>query len=159
MSGAGTIAVRRAEGGDRRRLSEIMNATWRETWAPHMPEGADKAWWENAIAEFFVDQVWASCLVAVTGGRVSGFVLMTSDGVTTLHVDPAVKRRGIGRALVEAAESQARSHGHGRLRIETEAFNTGTHAFYAALGFVETRRFIGDVVGYPTPCLELVKTF
>ncbi len=159
MTGTGAHSVRDARDADRRRLAEIMNATWREIWAPHMPDGANKAWRQNAIAEFFIDQVWTSCLVAVSEEEIGGFVLLSDDEVTTLHVDPVFKRRGIGRTLMAEAEARTRSLGHRRLRLETEAFNTGAHAFYAALGYAETRRFTGTVVGYPVPCLELAKTF
>lgn len=157
MTLAANPVVREAREGDRRRLAEIMNATWREVWAPHMPGEADKAWRENAIAEYFVDQLWSGCLVADVGDSLAGFALLSEDEVTTLHVDPEFKRRGIGKALMMEAEARVRHRGHPRLRIETEAFNTGAHAFYAALGYSETRRFTGNVVGFPTPCLELVK--
>ena len=55
------------------------------------------------------------------------------------------------------AEFQTRALGYARLRIETEAFNTSTNGFYDALGYTETRRFIGDVIGFEMPCLEMTK--
>jgi len=158
MTLAADPVIREAREGDQHRLAEIMNATWQEVWAPRMPGEADKAWQENTIAEFFVDQVWRDCVVACVEEMPAGFALLREDEVTTLHVDPVFKRQGIGKALMMAAEARARAQGHGRLRIETEAFNTGAHVFYAALGYVETRRFTGNVVGFPTPCLELAKS-
>ena len=122
-----------------------------------MPDEADEAWWGNAIAEFFVDQLWRDCLVAVVEDEIAGFALMSGDEVSTLHVDPARKRQGIGAMLMSEAEARVLALGHRRLKVETEAFNTDAHAFYAALGYVETRRFTGNVVGFPTPCLELAK--
>ena len=157
MTSAAMPAVRDAREGDQRRLAEIMNATWREIWAPHMPDEADKAWRENGIAEYFVDQLWSGCMVAVVEDAIAGFAFLSGDEVTTLHVDPVFKRQGIGKALMMEAEARVGSRGHQRLRIETEGFNSDAHAFYAALGYVETRRFTGNVVGFPTPCLELVK--
>lgn len=157
MTLAAGPVVRDARDGDQRRLAEIMNATWREVWAPHLPGEADKAWRENAIAEYFVDQLWTGGLVAIVEGALAGFALLSADELVTLHVELAFKRQGVGRALMTEAEARARSRGYDRLRIETEAFNTDAHAFYGALGYVETRRFTGNVVGFPTPCLELVK--
>jgi hypothetical protein len=55
------------------------------------------------------------------------------------------------------AEFQTRALGYARLRIETEAFNTSTNGFYDALGSSETRRSIGDVIGFEMPCLEMTK--
>jgi GNAT superfamily N-acetyltransferase len=46
-------------------------------------------------------------------------------------------RQGIGRALIEAAETWARDHGLRNLTLQTGAFNTNARAFYAALGFAE----------------------
>jgi GNAT superfamily N-acetyltransferase len=149
--------IRSAEDDDRARLTELLESTWHDTWAPNLPGDADRNWRENRIAEVFIDQVWAFCLVAVSGGEIAGFAHLSSDEVTSLHVDPSAKRQGIGRSLMAAAETQLRSHGYGRLRVETEEFNTPAHAFYAALGYVETRRFIGDVIGHEIPCREFSK--
>lgn len=46
-------------------------------------------------------------------------------------------RRGIGAALVEAADTWARDHDLRNLTLHTGAFNTTARAFYAALGFAE----------------------
>jgi GNAT superfamily N-acetyltransferase len=46
-------------------------------------------------------------------------------------------RRGIGRALVDAADAWARDHGLRNLTLHTGTFNANAREFYAALGFVE----------------------
>jgi GNAT superfamily N-acetyltransferase len=157
MTGVDTALIRPAEDGDRDRLAEIMNATWRDTWAPHLPATADKTWRDQEVAMLFIDQIWAFCLVAEFDGAIIGFAHLSGDEVGTLHVDPASKRLGVGRSLMAAAEVELRSFGFSRLRIETEEFNTPAHAFYAALGYAETRRFTGDVIGYDVACLEMSK--
>ena len=96
--------------------------------------------------------------MATIDGAVAGFAHLSGDQVTSLHVDPAVKRRGVGRALMAAAEAQVRSLGFAQLRIESEVFNASAHAFYAALGYRETRRFVDDVVGQDVDCIEMTKT-
>ena len=45
-----------------------------------------------------------------------------------LAVDPAVRRRGVGSAMVAAAETYARAHGLSGLRLDSWLFNTGAHA-------------------------------
>lgn len=157
MTGSAAALIRAAEDGDRDHLAAIMDATWRAVWAPRLPAEADRSWRDNGIARVFIDQVWAFCLVAVSDGDIVGFAHLSGDEVTSLHVDPAVKRRGIGRSLMAAAEAELRTRGFGHLRIETEDFNTPAHAFYAALGYAETRRFIGDVIDFEVPCRELSK--
>ena len=157
MTRSGQPLIRDAEDDDRARLAAIMNATWRDTWAPRLPAAADTTWRGQGVAALFIDQIWAFCLVAEMGGMVMGFAHLSGDEVTTLHVDPVAKRRGIGKALMAAAETRLRSLGFGCLRVETEDFNASAHAFYATLGYQETRRFVGDVVGYEVPCRELSK--
>ena len=60
------------------------------------------------------------------------------DGyIGELAVAEHASRRGIGRALITAADSWARDHGLANLTLHTGAFNTRARAFYAALGFTE----------------------
>jgi GNAT superfamily N-acetyltransferase len=158
VTGQAAPLVRPADAADRGRMTEIMNATWRAAWAPHLPADADLLWHERDVAGVFIGQTWAFCLVADVDGGVAGFAHLAADEVTSLHVDPSRLRRGIGRALMAAAEHHVRALGFRRLRIEAELFNTPAHAFYAALGYTETRRFDGDVIGTVVPCIEMVKT-
>ncbi|HZC28925.1 MAG TPA: GNAT family N-acetyltransferase [Gaiellaceae bacterium] len=84
------------------------------------------------------------------------------DGVVAalahLHVSPAIeydrpaaklsalvvggrrRRSGIGRALVEAVEAEARSRGCGLLFLTTAERRANAHTFYERLGFERTGR-------------------
>jgi ribosomal-protein-alanine N-acetyltransferase len=69
-----------------------------------------------------------------------GFVLARDLGseaeVLTLGVLPAARRRGIGRALLDAVVTQmARRHGHS-LVLEVAADNMAARRLYEAMGFV-----------------------
>jgi GNAT superfamily N-acetyltransferase len=55
-----------------------------------------------------------------------------------LAVHPDRKRRGHGRALVEAAKTTAGERGHDRLSLSTYAEIPWHAPFYATCGFVET---------------------
>ena len=57
-----------------------------------------------------------------------------------LVVDEAWRGRGVGAALVAAAEAWARSRGLGRLRVRTNVTREATHQFYRRLGFEEAKR-------------------
>jgi len=60
------------------------------------------------------------------------------DGyIGELAVSEHAARQGIGRALIEAAESWARDAGLTNLTLHTGTYNTNARAFYAALGFTE----------------------
>ncbi len=52
-----------------------------------------------------------------------------------IAVDPAFRRRGVGRALYAAAETEARRRGIDRLAMDHWTFNTDAAAFFGSLGF------------------------
>jgi aminoglycoside 6'-N-acetyltransferase I len=52
-------------------------------------------------------------------------------------VDPRVRRQGVGRALVSAAEDWGRAHGCKEFGSDTQADNDESAAAHAALGFEE----------------------
>ena len=77
-------------------------------------------------------------IAGVIGVRPSTHFTGERDGyIGELVVARRTARRGIGRALVTAAEGWARDHGLRHLTLHTGAFNTGARAFYADLGFAE----------------------
>jgi GNAT superfamily N-acetyltransferase len=70
-----------------------------------------------------------------------------------LVVAERASRRGVGRALIAAADAWARDHGLRNLTLHNGAFNTNARGFYAALGFVEEEvrltRPVSDVTAEP----------
>jgi GNAT superfamily N-acetyltransferase len=57
-----------------------------------------------------------------------------------LSVDPACRRRGIARALIEAAEREARRQGLPRLTLGVRLALPDNRRLFASCGFVETTR-------------------
>jgi aminoglycoside 6'-N-acetyltransferase I len=57
-------------------------------------------------------------------------------------VDPDLRGRGIGRALVEAAADWARARGGTELASDAELDNLGSQRAHAALGFAEAGRAV-----------------
>jgi len=80
-------------------------------------------------------------MVAVCDGRIAGFavarrVAEDEGELLNLAVDPAFRRRGIGRRLVEALTS-----GHpGVFWLEVRESNLGARKLYESLGFCEAGR-------------------
>jgi ribosomal-protein-alanine N-acetyltransferase len=83
-------------------------------------------------------------IVARTAGApaaLAGFAIMkygeTEAHLLLLAVQPAQRRLGIGRALVDWLEATALTAGTGVIRLETRAGNAAARSFYRSLGYVE----------------------
>jgi GNAT superfamily N-acetyltransferase len=59
--------------------------------------------------------------------------------ISGLVVDEECRGRGIGRMLMEKAESWARSKGCGLLRLKTNSIRKEAHRFYEHLGFEKSK--------------------
>lgn len=85
--------------------------------------------------------------VAEVAGQVVGFCFLKTETdfltgeaqayLADLAVREDAEGRGVGRALVDAAEAWAMDQGHRVLALEVFAANEGARAFYARLGFRE----------------------
>src|ERR1700722_15344266 len=87
--------------------------------------------------EFEMAENIGDFIVAFDGGRLVGcgalhFYTATSGEVRSLAVEPAVKTRGIGRALVEALEDEARAN-----ELHSIFAFTYVPGFFGKLGFEE----------------------
>lgn len=60
--------------------------------------------------------------------------------VLRVRVHPAVRRRGVGRALMDALAVEARRLGFGALHLDTATNQPEAVAFYEALGYTEVGR-------------------
>lgn len=63
--------------------------------------------------------------------------------ISALVVDARHRNKGIGRAMVEAAEQMLRDSGCGMIEITSNMRRTEAHAFYARLGYeLTSARFV-----------------
>jgi aminoglycoside 6'-N-acetyltransferase I len=58
------------------------------------------------------------------------------------YVEPAFRGRGVGRALVEAAEAHARAAGYREIASDALIENNASHAAHRALGYEEVERVV-----------------
>jgi ribosomal protein S18 acetylase RimI-like enzyme len=78
-------------------------------------------------------------LVGEIDGRVAASVMAGYEGhrgwINYLAVDPAARRRGLGRALMAEAERLLRAAGCPKINLQVRAGNAAAAAFYRSLGF------------------------
>ena len=94
-------------------------------------------------ALFFLQEIRIPCarsLLAVLEGKTVGYLiywLLPSEiDVHNLAVDPAHRRRGIGKALLQAIMEEARQKGCSRVTLEVRKSNEAAQRLYQSLGFV-----------------------
>ncbi len=80
------------------------------------------------------DAVSAHWLAVLADGSPVGCARLLPDGhIGRMAVLPAWRRQGIGRALLDAALTRARSHGMHRVQLSAQTHATG---FYLRAGFI-----------------------
>ncbi len=90
--------------------------------------------------------------VAVLEGRIVGTVMGGYDGhrgwIYSLAVDPEVRRRGIGAALMRHVEQALKQRGAPKINLQLLATNAATVEFYKKVGYtVEERISMGKLIG------------
>ncbi|GAB3660903.1 GNAT family N-acetyltransferase [Actinocorallia lasiicapitis] len=112
--------------------------------------GAAAAWWDGVAAK--VEAGETVMLAAEDGGRIVGTVLLHLVGfpggrhraeLAKLLVHSDVRRRGIARALLAAAEKTALAAGRTLLVLDTES-GSAAESLYRAEGWTEA----GTIPGY-----------
>jgi ribosomal protein S18 acetylase RimI-like enzyme len=119
---------------------------------------ADHAWIVAAARELLGDETQVhtrrqftmldgEVLVVTVDGTPTGFATWDHDDDTAELLAIAVRerRRGAGRALVDAIRGRARRAGCTRLVVVTTDENVGAQRFYAKLGFELAERRFGAV--------------
>ncbi len=123
---------------------------------PRMPPG-------EKIADRYLDRMFRRCaefdgvvLVAEADGVLTGFVSVWTryrssepeddpaehGYVSDLVVSANHRGRGIGRALLRAAEARARQAGADTLRVSVKAANTNALSLYSAEGFQSSEIYL-----------------
>jgi GNAT superfamily N-acetyltransferase len=81
-------------------------------------------------------------LLARWDGQVAGLACMRQlddemGEVKRMYVRPAMRRRGIGRALLSGLLDEARATGYRRVRLDSARYMVEAHALYRSFGFRE----------------------
>ncbi|MFY0613368.1 MAG: GNAT family N-acetyltransferase [Hyphomicrobiaceae bacterium] len=129
--------IRRAEAEDAAALADCIDAAY----AQYVPRIADMPAVSDGIAAEIRDKlVW----VAVREGEIVGGVVLVvraDHGVlANVAVDPMARGAGLGRALMDLAEAEARALGLTQLRLSTHVEMPENVRRYERLGWQETGR-------------------
>jgi GNAT superfamily N-acetyltransferase len=148
----GTIEIRRSTlaSPDAARLIAALNAelkaTFPEPGATHFSlAAAEIAPGDGAFVVAYLDEVAVGC------GAVRRLDQATAE-LKRMYVDPSVRGRGIGRALVAALESEARQLGITRVVLETGTRLAPAIKLYEAMGYARIPLF-GEYLSSPKTSL------
>ena len=130
--------IRPATPADLEAITAIIDAAY----APYIPRLGRKPlpMLDDHAARIRDGQAW----VADIDGEVAGvLVLLHADDhlmLDNVAVAPGQRRTGVGRALLQFAESEAERRGHPEIRLYTHETMVENIALYGRIGYVETRR-------------------
>lgn len=112
---------------------------------------SDEAGARRFLAERF-DHGESVIFVAERGASMLGFTQLYPSYSSTamarvyilndLYIDAAARRLGVGRMLLDAAETYARAHSAVRLQLNTDVGNTTAQALYEASGWVRDSHYL-----------------
>jgi len=122
---------------------------------------------EEATQQYIRDIAEMPTFLAWMDGGCVGFLtlrLHTPEAaeIHVMGVHPDAQRRGVGRALLDAAEAWLRASGAAYLQVKTLSSRhrsehyARTRAYYTAMGFAALEEW-PDLWGAANPCLQMVK--
>lgn len=100
----------------------------------------------EADIDFAVASSDATILVGVIDNAIAATAMVGHDGhrgwLYYVAVTPALRKRGLGRHMVEAAEAWLRQRGAPKAQLMIRETNTQVEAFYARLGYATIPRIV-----------------
>ncbi len=131
-------SFRPTNGSDASAVSECVNAAYEHyTERIGMLPGPMTEDYETIIKKYRVT-------VAESGGKIAGVVVLavTEEGflLQNVAVHPSHRGKGLGKALLEFAEAEARRHGFDSIYLYTHEKMTENDFLYKKIGYVEYDR-------------------
>ncbi len=137
-----TIETPATEESDRLAALWVRLAEGQESYGSHLePEGN-----RQQIRESIVRHIVSNTLLVARQDDIVGFVMFTVESggydqrvtrgvVENLYVEPALRNEGVGKALLERAETRLAELGADRVALEVMADNENAQRFYHEQGY------------------------
>ena len=118
----------------------------------YQPEDFDLLWrldqscfvegisYTRAELRYYIHRHTTFTIIAEANNRIAGFLIADQDRrgfghIITIDVDPGQHRKGVGTALLRAAEERLRAGGCGSVLLETAVNNLSALSFYKTHGY------------------------
>ncbi len=102
------------------------------------------------VREYLSAEKTAFWVVCDDSSKILGFMGLSGNKIESMFLDPAYHRRGIGRKLIQYAQSIS-----DELTVDVNEQNHAACAFYESCGFVVKGRSELDEQGKPFPLLHM----
>jgi GNAT superfamily N-acetyltransferase len=131
------VAIRAARESDVAAIERLVREVVREVYGDLIPEAAPHRAGD-----------WRGALMAEVDGRIVGVVVSDDDWVEDLWVTGEHRGRGVGSALLRAAERQIAARGHAESWLRVVARNVDARRFYGARGWVKRASYPHESWGF-----------
>jgi len=134
----GSYSIRRAVLADAPQVAELVN----EAYGPYVARIGRKP---GPMTDDYTEIIDSHhVMVAEEDGIIEGLIVLriTDEGflIDNVAVRPAVRGTGLGRALLELADAEARQAGFDSIYLFTHEKMTENQALYSRIGYVEYDR-------------------
>jgi GNAT superfamily N-acetyltransferase len=150
------IFIRPAGPGDSAAIFDVFTESVTGLCPGDYPTEQVKALLSNKRPNRHNIRAWGDVVfVATLNAEVIGFSALTWDTICAAYVRPQQCRRGVGRALIEVLEANARSRHLSRILVTASL--TG-EPLYKACGYQIVQSVLVPVNGVQLPCVKLEKS-
>ncbi len=140
-----TIGLRPAQISDLRNLHALDKLCFRQGISYSLAE----------MKYLLVQQQTIAVIAEDDAGMLAGFVIVEFSSeaadslghIVTIDVDPAFRRAGVGRLLMQEIERQLLARGASLIRLEVAVDNDSAQQFYRRLGYVAVGRIARYYLG------------
>ena len=140
-----SVVIRVARSDDRPEWLRMRRALWGDYPDERQVREMDEALGSDTEGVFVAERPGgALCgfLEASLRSRADGCESTPVGYIEGWYVDDDVRRQGVSRALVEAAEAWTRSKGCRQMASNADLWNETSHQAHGALGYRETARLV-----------------